>query len=1106
VSLRATVGNSAKNTVNAKTRTDKKDQKINVEEKFNKKPGKKTGLAINRYFTKDGKDPYESVEYENRSAKIANPDGSVVFSLESAEVPRSWSQMATDILVSKYFRKKGIPQFDKYGNPLKDEEGNIMLGSETSIKQVVERLANCWMVWGERFNYFATKEDAKNFKDESIFMLLNQYGSPNSPQWFNTGLNLSYGITGPAQGHAYVDPKTEELKKSKDAYTRPQPHACFIQSVKDDLVNQGGIMDLISKEARIFKYGSGTGTNFSSLRAEGESLSGGGTSSGTLSWLRILDRSAGAIKSGGTTRRAAKMVILDIDHPDVEQFIWWKAQEEKKAAALIAAGYSSGLEGEAYETVSGQNSNNTVRVNDEFMKTVEEDGDWNLIHRTDRKIARAAKARDLWKQIAQAAWQCADPGIQFDTTINDWHTCPKSGLIRASNPCSEFMFLDDSSCNLASLNMAKFLNLSTGEIEVEAFKHAVRIWTIILEISILMAQFPSDEIALNSYKFRPIGLGYANMGSLFMQLGIAYDSSEARDIATAITAIMTGQAYKTSAEISSIIGPFKEFKKNKRDMLRVIRNHRRAVYSAPSERFEKLSKTPYTMRQKETPSYLLREAKSVWDDALKWGEKYGYRNAQVTLIAPTGTIGLVMDCDTTGIEPDYALVKLKKLIGGGYFKIANQSVSQALRQLNYTDSQISEIIRYMIGTGSLKNSSAINEEALQEKGFSQEHINKINSSLKAAFDINFAFTRLSVGDPTLDELKIPKEKYASEDFNLLQEIGFSEDEISLANREICGTMTIEGAPHLKEEHYAIFDCATKCGSIGQRSISYMGHILMMSAVQPFLSGAISKTINLPSEITVQDLEDIHTESWKLGTKAIAIYRDGSKITQPLNTKTDQKQKVNSSEEDEIGKYIIEYRPVRKPLPKERQSITRKVKISGHKMFLTVGLYPDGKPGELFITMSQQGSFASGMADSFARMVSIGLQYGVPVDMIIRQLRHMRFAPMGYTGDSDITFASSISDYIAQWLKQTFAEGGTAKIKLPLYETKPDTKIEMESTDENYDEEPDITSREADLSLNTISNKELGYTGETCPECGSEAMVQNGNCQKCLNCGATTGCS
>lgn len=1073
--------------------------------KEKRKKERKTGLKIERRFTNSEKDPFESVKYEIRPARITNPDGSVVFELEGAEVPAGWSQMASDILVSKYFRKRGVPQFDQYGNPIKQKDGSIELGSEKSIKQVVERMTGCWTYWGKKYKYFATEEDAQSFKDELVFMLLNQYGSPNSPQWFNTGLNFLYGITGHAQGHSYVDPISGELKKSKDAYTRPQPHACFIQSVSDDLVNKGGIMDLVSREARIFKYGSGTGTNFSSLRGEGEPLSGGGTSSGTLSWLKILDRSAGAIKSGGTTRRAAKMVIMNIDHPDIEEFVLWKANEEKKAAALIAAGYSSGIEGEAYETVSGQNSNNTARVTDEFMKAVENDGDWNLIRRTDGEIAKTIKAKKLWQDIAQASWQCADPGIQFDTTINDWHTCPASGRINASNPCSEFMFLDDSSCNLASLNLVKFLNPTTKAFEIELFRHAVRIWTIVLEISVLMAQFPSEEIALNSYLFRPLGLGYANMGSLFMQLGLAYDSEEARNLAGAISAIMTGQAYSTSAEMAEVLGVFKKYSINKKDMLKVIKNHRHLAYGE-TDKLEGVSVVPRCLDQESTPESLLKNAQECWDEALELGQKNGYRNAQVTVIAPTGTIGLVMDCDTTGIEPDYALVKLKKLIGGGYFKIANQSVPAGLQALGYTQEEIKQITDYMTGTGSLNNPSAINFTSLKEKGFTDEELNKIDASLKSAFDINFVFTKLTIGESVIERLGISNETYSKENFNLLYELGFSRQDVDTANKIICGTMTIEGAPILKPEHYSVFDCASKCGIMGSRFISYNGHIMMMSAVQPFVSGAISKTINIPNETTFEEIEDIHMKSWKLGLKAIALYRDGSKVSQPLNTKSDEKKsgEEESSSEDEFGKYIIEYRPVRRLLPKERQSITRKVKIAGHKVFVTVGLYPDGKPGELFITMSQQGSFASGMADSFARMVSIGLQYGVPIDTIIKQLRHMKFAPMGFTGDSDITFASSISDFIAQWLKKTFSNGGSAKMTLPFGETTVDP--EETAIDDDGEKEPDIMSQEESMPSAGVSVKDLGYTGETCPECGSEEMVQNGSCQKCMNCGATTGCS
>ena len=1038
----------------------------------NKRDG---GLKVDRFFTKGGVDPLEQVSYETRSCTIKNPDGSAVFEINDIEVPKDWSRIASDILISKYLRKKGVPQFDRFGNTIKDEDGNIKLGSEKSAKQVVSRIAGCWRYWGEKYKYFNSKKDARAFEDELKFMLINQWGAPNSPQWFNTGLSYAYGIKGNPQGHWYVDPKTDKLKQSEDAYTHPQPHACFIQSIKDDLVNEDGIYDLVIKEARIFKYGSGSGTNFSAIRAEGEPLSGGGKSSGLMSWLRILDRSAGAVKSGGTTRRASKMVILNADHPDIEEFSEWKYKEEQKAARLIAAGYTAGIEGEAYNSVSGQNSNNSVRVDDKFMQAVKDDGQWDLTYRTDpKKAKKTIKARDLWNKISNAAWHCGDPGLQFDTTTNNWHTCPASGRINGSNPCSEFVFIDDSACNLASLNLIKFIDEKTGNFNLESFKHAVRLWTIVLEISVLMAQFPSNKIAKNSYLFRPLGLGYANLGALLMQLGVPYDSEKGRSIAGAITALMTGESYATSAEIAKHTKPFKEYEKNKKDMLRVIRNHRLAANLAPDEEFEGLSVIPQKISKDLAPQDILEAAREAWDKALLDGGQYGFKNAQVTLLAPTGTIGLLMDCDTTGVEPDYALVKFKKLIGGGYFKIINQSVPKALRNLGYAKTQVGEIIEYIVGTATLENAPHVNRQELIKKGLSEQEINKVESRLVGAFDLSQAFQDRKLTD-----------------------LGFSLEQIQEASNYICGKLTIEGAPHIKEEHLPVFDCASKCGQYGKRYIEPLGHLKMMAAIQPFLSGAISKTVNMSNEATVEEIAQTYQKAWEYGLKAIAIYRDGSKLSQPLDTKSDS----DKSKDKEQKEVVIEYRPVRRRLAKQRTSITRKVKIGGHKMFLTVGLYDDGKPGELFIVMNQQGSFAAGMADSFAKMVSIGLQYGVPIETMVSQLRHMRFQPMGFTGDSDIANASSISDFIAQWFDKMFLGDGLKAMRLPFNESKHSE--DSTATIANTPEEDDQTDDDPPPNLFT---ENLGFSGEMCPECGMASMVQNGKCLKCVNCGATTGCS
>lgn len=1037
------------------------------------------GLKIERVYTKTGNDPLESIDYETRSCKISNTDGSAVFEMKDIEVPKAWSRVASDILISKYIRKQGVPQTDRFGNPIKDKDGRVKLGSEKSVKQVISRIAGCWRMWGEKFKYFNSKRDAQAFEDEVKYLLINQHFAPNSPQWFNTGLAYAYGIKGSPQGHWYIDPRTERLKQSEDAYTRPQPHACFIQSINDDLVNEGGIYDLVTREARIFKYGSGSGTNFSSIRAAGEPLSGGGKSSGLMSWLKILDRSAGAIKSGGTTRRASKMVILNIDHPDIEEFIEWKYREEQKAAILIASGYEAGFEGEAYNTISGQNSNNSVRVTDEFMQAVDKKAEWELKSRVEpEKTFKTVKADELWRKIANAAWHCGDPGIQFDTTTNDWHTCPSSGRINGSNPCSEFVFIDDSACNLSSINLVKYLNEKTGEFEVENFKHTIRLATIMLEISVLMAQFPSAEIAKNSYIFRPLGLGYANLGALLMRLGVPYDSEKGRAIAGTVTALMTGESYAASAEMAKYLGPFKDYGKNKNDMLRVIRNHRRVVNNAPSEELEGLSVVPPKINEALAPQNILDAAREAWDRALLEGGQHGYRNAQVTLLAPTGTIGLLMDCDTTGVEPDYALVKFKKLAGGGYFKIINQSVPKALQKLGYNKTQISEIISFIVGTPSLDRSPHINRTELLKKGIKNEKIDEIEERLSGAFDLDQAFQDVK-----------------------LTEMGFSLGQIKEASDFICGKMTIEGAPYLRDEDLPIFDCASKCGRYGKRFIKPTGHLKMMGAIQPYLSGAISKTVNMPAEANVDEIAGIYYDAWKTGLKAIAIYRDGSKMAQPLNTQTDQKGSTDGTKE-----VVVEYKPVRRKMPKQRTSITRKVKVGGHKMFFTVGLYNDGKPGELFIIMNQQGSFAAGMADSFAKMVSIGLQYGVPIETIVNQLRHMRFQPMGFTGDSDISNASSISDFIAQWFDKMFLGDGLKAMRLPFdnadnkSDNEEDAGIKIAN---NPEDDSDLFEQKP---INGLFNESMGFSGEMCPECGMAAMVQNGKCMKCLNCGATTGCS
>ena len=1050
-------------------------------------------MRISRRFTKPGCDVYSLFEWTTRSSRISNSDGSTVFEMKDAQVPAGWSQLATDIVVSKYFRKAGVPQVDESGRPKRDASGGVVTGPERSARQVVHRLAGCWRAWGEKHGYFSSSEDAQAFYDELAYMLLSQMAAPNSPQWFNTGLSFAYGITGPAQGHWIADPATGAVRLADDAYSHPQPHACFIQSVRDDLVGEGGIMDLWTREARLFKYGSGTGTNFSQLRGDNEPLSGGGRSSGLMSFLKIGDRAAGAIKSGGTTRRAAKMVCLDVDHPDIEEFVNWKVREELKVAALVEGlkklpkesrdlAESLGLRldydfnGEAYLTVSGQNSNNSVRLTDAFLDAVAADADWTLIRRTDGKPAKTIKARDLWKQIVEAAWRCADPGVQYDTTINAWHTCPAGGRINASNPCSEYMFLDNTACNLASINLLKFLDPKTRRFDWEGYEHATSLWTVVLEISVLMASFPSREIAALSWRYRTLGLGYANLGAMLMQCGIPYDSEEGRALCGALTSILTGRSYATSALLAAEHGAFAGFAENRDSMLRVIRNHRRAALGVPrtSDQWEDLRIRPVPIdhdvlrdarlaTRLRNAGDLLDRAVRAWDDALALGQRHGFRNAQVSVIAPTGTIGLLMDCDTTGVEPDFALTKFKKLAGGGYFKIANQSLRPALAALGYEASQIDEILIHVMGRLSLdaalpaadgRPTATSFRDWLAEKGFTSEELVAIENQLPSVFELKFAFSAWSLPERILRSLGIDPDA-ARQDmaFNGLRALGLNARQIERLNRDVCGTQTVEGAPHLRAEHLPVFDCANRCGPLGTRFIASEGHIRMMAAAQPFISGAISKTINLPAEAPVDDIAACYQLSWELGLKANALYRDGCKLSQPLSTKSDSAEEAAqeelSPEEDaaadsaasesaatgaasvaevaeprfieRIIEKVIE-RPMRRRLPDTRESITHKFNVAGHEGYLIVGLYEDGSPGELFITMAKEGSTIGGLMDSLGTAISVALQYGVPVESLVTKFAHQRFEPMGMTTNADIPFAKSLVDYIFRWLGMQFIDG------------------------------------------------------------------------------------
>ena len=1101
----------------------------------------KKGLEFSRRFTKENVSPFDQFEYDYRDSVIKNPNGEKVFEMTNVEVPKQWSQIATDILAQKYFRKAGVPQPDG------------SLGRETTVKQVAHRMANCWRVWGERYGYFATEKDAQVFYEELVYSILNQACVPNSPQWFNTGLHESYGITGGAQGHYYVDPTDKKLKRSTSAYERPQPHACFILSVSDDLVNEGGIMDLWTREARIFKYGSGVGTNFSQIRGANEKLSGGGSSSGLMSFLKIGDRAAGAIKSGGTTRRAAKMVCLDLDHPEIMEFINWKVKEEDKVAALIAAGYDNSYEGEAYATVSGQNSNNSVRIPNSFFKALSENGNWELKARTDGRVMQSIPAREVWDQIANAAWRCADPGTQYDTTINEWHTCPKGGRINASNPCSEYMFLDNTACNLASINLRKFFNESDNSFDVTGFEYTTRLWQTVLEVSILMAQFPSKEVAQLSYDYRTTGLGFANLGSMLMVSGIAYDSEEARGIAGSITAIMTGVAYKTSAEMASFLGAFDKYEENKEDMLRVMRNHRAAAYDAETA-YVGLEIKPQGIKAQYTPDYLLKAATKAWDDAVQLGEKYGYRNAQTTVIAPTGTIGLVMDCDTTGVEPDFALVKFKKLSGGGYFKIINQSVPQSLKNLGYSQAENDAIVNFAVGHASFAGAPYINNESLLAKGFTAEEIAKLNGAAKSAFEIGFIFNRFTLGDACLTRLGFKEEVFADWSFNLLEALGFTEDQIDAANDYVCGTMTVEGAPALKDEHLSIFDCANKNGKKGERYIHAHGHIRMMAACQPFLSGAISKTINLPNEATVEEIADSYLLSWTLGLKANAIYRDGSKLSQPLSTKSDKKKKTDATADEEVsveaGSQLVDLSKLnvdelleevqkrmaastdtkfkrqlsriveRKSLPAKRRGFTQKARIGGQVLFLRTGEYNDNTLGEIFIDLAKEGSTLRSLMNCFAISISVGLQYGVPLEEFVEKFVFTKFEPSGMVDHPNIKTTTSIVDFIFRSLAYEYL----GRTDLVHVLDKP--------TVENLGEEGDITlvgkpelssirvtapvaapvakaavAVEANGSMDnvTAAAKSMQSDAPACSTCG-HITIRSGTCYKCLNCGTSMGCS
>ena len=1062
------------------------------------------GLRIPRHFVPLGVDPYAQVDWSLRSSEISDVSGQTVFAMAEVEVPTSWSQLATDIAVSKYFRRAGVPG----------------TGHETSVRQLVYRVAHTIRETAEsQGGYFASAEDAESFEQELTHILLNQKGAFNSPVWFNCGLAQRYGIRGSGGNFAW-DATAAAVRQVPDAYVHPQCSACFIQSVEDDLMK---IFDLAKNEARIFKYGSGTGTNFSKLRGRQESLSSGGTSSGLMSFLEVLDRGAGATKSGGTTRRAAKMVCLDMDHPEIADFINWKMNEEKKVAALVAAGYSADFNGEAYHTVSGQNSNNSVRVPDEFMEAVNADRDWQTKARTDGRVIDNYRARDLWGQVAHAAWSCADPGVQFDTTIQKWHTCPNSDRINGSNPCSEYMFLDDSACNLSSLNLMKFLN-EKGEFDVEGFRHAVRVLFIAQDILVDFSSYPTQKIAKNSHDYRPLGLGYANLGTMLMVKGLAYDSDEARAWAGAVTSLMHGEAYRMSALIAEAKGPFHGFAANREPMLRVMRQHA-AANEAVAHRL--------------LPQDLVEASKRVWGETVALGEQFGYRNAQATVLAPTGTIGLLMDCDTTGIEPDFALVKFKKLAGGGYFKIINQSVPRALKTLGYNEEQVRDIVEYAVGTLALEKTPHINRQSLLSKGLSNADVDKIEQVLRSAYNLEGAVAPWVLGTETMQRLGLNLGDFAAPGTSILEALGFTRNQIKEASQVACGRMTVEGAPHLKDEHLPIFDCANKCGESGQRFIQPMGHVRMMAAAQPFLSGAISKTVNLPHEAAVEDIQAIYHEAWKLGIKAVAIYRDGSKMSQPLNSRSDKEEEktdLKYSEEDlqEAIRRALELAPRRKrKMPQKRHGFTVEARVGGHQVYLRTGEYDDGQLGEIFIDMHKEGATFRSLLNCFAISVSMGLQYGVPLSDYVEKFTFTRFEPQGLCSHPNIKNATSILDYIfrvvgMEYLGLTdFVHVKPAVEDLALNQSHlaensiRDVLAVQGALSANLsDQETSLRNEQLNLPMEKAAlPKKASGSGDPldaqlslmmgdapfCNECG-HTTVRNGSCYRCLNCGNSMGCS
>jgi ribonucleoside-diphosphate reductase alpha chain len=1213
-------------------------------------------MKISRHFTKPGVDPFIDIPFESRTSKIVNPNGTAVFEMNNVMVPAQWSQVATDVLAQKYFRKAGVPAklkpVDEPNVPKwlrrsvadGDESANPR-GPETDSRQVFRRLAGCWTYWAWKGGYFKptdaevqaamnealsaqdegefmatciAEENALAFHDEVLYTLAMQMASPNSPQWFNTGLHWAYGIDGPPQGHYRVNPDTGKCDKSHSAYEFVQAHACFINTLKDDLVGDGGIMDLWVREARIFKFGSGVGCNVSNLRGENEPLSGGGKSSGMMSFLKIGDRSAGGIKSGGTTRRAAVMRVCDMDHPDIEKFTTWKVIEEQKVADLVAGSkliakhiprvmqacknwhelrrpaktvsadaevkrqcklakqagvppqtvaralelaengiyqmdtpvYTTDWDSEGYATVSGQNSNNSVRVPDEFMRALKADGDWDLVWRTEKvkaeaegrkaKPCKTIKAKSLWDKIAYCAWACADPGIQFDTTIDDWHTCPKAGRQRATNPCSEFLWIDDSSCNLASLNLLTFYSTKSHTFNVAAYQHVARLWTLILEISVLMAHFPSAAIAQNSYDYRTLGLGYANLGALLMVQGIPYDSEEGRAWTAGVTALLHATAGCCSAEMARDVGPFEKYAENEQAMLRVVRNHATAGNVTESttgiaswKGYEGLSINPVAFNDHMLPSYLDAAIKTGLAEMVELGVKHGYRNAQWTNLAPTGTISLQMDCDTTGFEPDFALVKFKKLAGGGYFKIVNQAVPAALSRLGYDSEQIEAIKAHIGGHGSLYASpvKALQPASLVAAGVKQAAIQKVEDALKSAFDIRFAFNTYTLGDEACKALGVSDEQMRDPGFDLLAHMGLTPAEVLAANRVCCGTMTIEGAPHIKPEHLAVFDCANKCGKDGTRFISPLAHVLTMASSQPFVSGGMSKTVNMPASSTIAEVAAIYQKAWELAVKCVALYRDGCKLSQPLNATSDDADAADMPDPvvatvERIVERVVERHPGRKPLPGRRQGWIQKATVGGHKLYLRTGQHKDGSLGEIFIDLSKEGAAFRSLMNCFAIATSLGLQYGVPLSEYVDAFTFTRFAPAGVVvGSERVKMSTSIVDYIFRELAIHYLDrNDLANVEAEDLRSDTVGKGLVEShmavsgdsdTDNDSDTSdgskvkvpPELKAKPANHKPMTTREiaKLKGYEGDPCSHCGQLMLVRSGTCLKCDQCGTTTGC-